>query len=139
MMSNFLRLMAKITNYYQYKRTYNMCNDQDLLNKSNFCANLKTFYAATDDELAKKLKLCEHLSYDDGNLNSNCHESLFASFHPKAVRMVVQQDDYYLNCRANHFVLIFGSSEELNDDDACVVCLANHKGDIHINVYTFID
>ena len=56
--------------------------------------------------------------------------------------MVLRDDDYYLGCRANHFVLIFGQSEVLGGDYSwgdCVVCLANHKGGLCIMVFSFKD
>jgi hypothetical protein len=100
---------------------------------------LDFFLNATDDELSTKLELIEELNGTEGFSVLNYTESPFCGFHPKCVRMVLRNDDYYLKIRANHFVLIFGCSEALNDWDECVVCLANHKGGLLINIYRFLD
>lgn len=108
---------------------------------------LNFFQNATEDELEKCLNPIEELDATNGFSVSDYTSSPFSGFHPKAVRMILKSDDYYLGSRADHFVLIFGVSEaldlELSDFsstwDECVVCLANHKGAMQIKVFTFDD
>ena len=92
------------------------------------------FLHASDDMLPNYLRLIEEIEP-----NEYAEDSLFATFHPRTIRMVEKDDDYYLDSRANHFVLIFGCSEGLPWCGDCVVMLANHKGDLHIKVYEFAE
>ena len=104
--------------------------------------HIYTFLNATETALTERLYLVEDYNATDGFTVADYCTSAFSSFHPQAVRMVTRNDDYYLGCRANHFVLIFGQSEVFNNGYTwadCVVCLANHKGGLCVNVFRFID
>lgn len=119
-----------------------MSSYKEVIDQLKSDARLNLFLNATETKLAKILKPIEELNGNEGFTVGDYNESPFAGFHPSAVRMVLMDDDYYLGCRANHFVLIFGQSEALNDEyiwDDCVVCLANHKGGLCVTVFTFAD
>ena len=112
---------------------------------SDWCkrnAHLCQFTLRDDTELPDLLTHIEECSWTNGFDIGDCNTSPLAGFHPEAVRMVERRDDYYLGSRAGHFVLIFGQSEAYWVGDSygdCVVCLANHKGDLDINVFGFKD
>lgn len=115
--------------------------------ESKQAENLHFFQNAKEDEFPQKLKLIEELNGIEGFSVDGYTMSPLCGFHPKAVRMVVKDDDYYLGCRADNFVLIYGYSEAIEimlDESAsiwgdCVVCLANHKGGLIIQVFSFVD
>ena len=104
--------------------------------------HLSLFLNTVDKELPWLLKEDEEFNGNEGFTVGDYTSSSFGSFHPEAVRMVLQEDDYYLGYRANHFVLIFGQAEVLGGSHSwgdCVVCLANHKGGLCVSVFTFKD
>ncbi len=104
-------------------------------------SRLRWFMSALDEDFPKKLKLVEEFDATNGFTAADYTESPLSGFHPEAVRMIMRDDDYYLSCRANHFVLIFGQSEALGvySWDDCVVCLANSKGGLQIKVFAFAE
>ncbi|MCL2298560.1 MAG: hypothetical protein FWC27_00235, partial [Firmicutes bacterium] len=67
-----------------------------------------TFLNATEIALAEQLLLVEEYNATDGFTVADYCTSAFSSFHPQAIRMVLRDDAYYLGCRADHFVLMFG-------------------------------
>jgi hypothetical protein len=102
--------------------------------------HLRRFLNAEDKELPSLLAPVEAFSGNEGFTVCDCTESPLGSFHPVATRMVLCDDDYFLGYRADHFVLVFGQSEALDDDygqSDCVVCLANHKGRLCITLFGF--
>jgi hypothetical protein len=116
---------------------YNDCQ-LEMLHK----LHLKFFQEAPEDELAYRLKEVEEYNGNEGFSVGDYNESGLGGFHPSAIRMVERNDDCYLGCRANHFVLIFGQSEALWYKQTwadCVVSLANHKGGLIITVFEFLD
>jgi len=116
-----------------------MKNDQDLKRQMIHDNHLSFFLSATEDNLSKRLVSLEEFDGTTGFAVADYCTSPLAGFHPEAVRMVLKDDSRYLGCRANHFVLVFGQSEVLDDWGDCVVCLANHKGGLCITVFTFND
>ncbi len=115
----------------------------DDLNRLKHGYHLSLFLNSTDSELPGLLKLEEEYNGIDGFNVADHSVSILGSFHPESVRMVIKDDDNYLGCRANHFILIFGRAEVFADIGGfwgdCVVCIANHKGGLQILVYSFID
>jgi hypothetical protein len=103
--------------------------------------HLYSFLNCPDDVLAERLTLIETISWVNAYPKFDINpESPFAGFHPEAVRMVIKPDQFYLTSRADHFVLIFGYTEfPIEKDPDCVVCIANHKGHMDINVFNFKD
>ena len=100
------------------------------------------FTNASDVDIANALICIETAGEDDGFPAGfgSFLDSPFGQFHPsKDVRVIVKNDCYYLNIRANHFVLLFGRSEALDNWDDCVVCLANHKGVLVVKTFKFRD
>lgn len=117
--------------------------------------HISLFLNATDSELERWLDPIEELSGYNRILTPDYTNSPFWGFHPLAVRMVIRNDDYYLKNRADHFVLMYGSSEGMDPPgetnppevfqtctsqwgyDDCIICLANHKGAMVITAYRF--
>jgi hypothetical protein len=105
------------------------------------------FLNGSVDQLTEGLEEIEYLDGINGYSVSGYTESPFCGLHPEAVRMMELPDDYFLGLRAEHFVLIFGTSEavwvELSDSssymDDCVALLANHKGGLMVKVFRFKD
>jgi hypothetical protein len=104
--------------------------------------HLRRFLNAEDSKLPSLLVPIEELNWAEGFCAADCTGSPLGSFHPRATRMVLCGDDYFLGCRADHFVLLFGQTEAVGDDDGrsdCVVRIANHKGALNIAVFGFKD
>ena len=118
-----------------------MLNESIIDVQSLIGSRLSLFQNASDDVLASELSLIQEYSGIGGFTVADYCESPFCGFHPEAVRVIARDDDYYLGRRADHFVLIFGWSEALldQDDQECVLCLTNHKGGVTVRVYKFND
>ena len=114
--------------------------EDDCLRKAKTEARREFFMNASADEIAQSLVEIENLYWGNANAPTDDIHSPFGWFHPSStVRVIVKNDDYYLNARANHFVLLFGYSEALDVWDDCVVCIANHKGWMTVTTYKFRD
>jgi len=97
---------------------------------------LDFFLQASEAALERNLKeVADTLLFDGEAI-----ETPFAinSFHPEAVRMVERNDARFLGRRANHFVLMYGWSEDLFlEPKECVLCLCNHKGTVALSLWQF--
>lgn len=64
-------------------------------------------------------------------------------FHPNGITQTIERnDDYFLNNRANHFIIIDGEDEEHsiydendNTNIGAFILICNHKGDTIIEYY----
>lgn len=64
-------------------------------------------------------------------------------FHPNGItQTILRNDDYFLNNRANHFIIIDGEDEEYcsydeNDEtkEGAFIIICNHKGETRIEFY----
>jgi hypothetical protein len=113
---------------------------QDIQRELKRLRNLDLFLNGTEDKLSERLKPIEEFDGTNPFSVSDYTESPLSGFHPETIRMALKNDEYFLGCRANHFVLIFGTTEadEYFFED-CVVCLANHKGGLQIRVFAFVE
>ena len=120
---------------------------EDLIIKQKRNKHFYLFLNGSEEQLTAGLEEIEWLDGTNGFTVSGYTESPFCGLHPEAVRMMELPDDYFLGTRANHFVLIFGTSEalwaELPDSyeyyDDCVALLANHKGGLSVKMFRFKD
>ena len=78
--------------------------------------DVKTLLAvcSVTSDVAEILELTEVISFDDIKMVKHTDSGdvgVINGFHPAKVHMIERNDDYFLGLRADHFVIVDGTSE----------------------------